>query len=247
MIANYHTHSRWCKHATGEFSDYFKKAVELGFKEIAMTDHVCHRYSWCWLDFNDIGEFDAQLNAAIEEYRDRIKILKGFECEYLPEEMDTYRYLRDELGYEFLIMGQHCDSTGRINAFNITKPDEVKAYGQSVCEGLATGMFKMLAHPDVFLIEYKNWDRTCEEIFHDIFTTCESLRIPIEINTNGYRGKRGYPSFEMLEFSKRYDLRYLINSDAHDPEHLYDEPVKACEREVAEHGIHVCETFDETK
>ena len=27
MIANYHTHTRWCRHATGEIEDYIQEAV----------------------------------------------------------------------------------------------------------------------------------------------------------------------------------------------------------------------------
>ncbi|MCR5743487.1 MAG: PHP domain-containing protein [Lachnospiraceae bacterium] len=244
MIANYHTHSRWCRHAVGEFTDYFQRAVELGFKEIAMTDHVSHKHSWCWLPWEDIEPFDRDLNRAIELYGDKIKIYKGFECEYLPEEMENYKYLKEELGYEFLIMGQHCDKTGQINSFNLTKPDELKAYGDSVCEGLLTGYFKLLAHPDVIFSKYPvMWDKTCEEVFGDVFELCEKLQIPVEINVNGFRDNRGYPNPELFKFSRKYDLIYMINTDAHDPAKLYDDKVAECEQWCRDLGLPITQLY----
>ena len=43
MQANYHTHTRWCKHATGEIEDYIEAAIGAGLKELAITGHVPHK------------------------------------------------------------------------------------------------------------------------------------------------------------------------------------------------------------
>ena len=42
MIANYHTHTRWCRHATGEIEDYIREAVRKGLRAVAITEHVPH-------------------------------------------------------------------------------------------------------------------------------------------------------------------------------------------------------------
>lgn len=42
MIANYHTHTRWCRHATGEIEDYIQEAVRKGLRAVATTEHVPH-------------------------------------------------------------------------------------------------------------------------------------------------------------------------------------------------------------
>ena len=42
MIANYHTHTRWCRHATGEIEDYIQEAVRKGLRAVAITEHVPH-------------------------------------------------------------------------------------------------------------------------------------------------------------------------------------------------------------
>ena len=43
VSANYHTHNRWCKHASGEIEDYVKVAIERGLEVLAITDHVPHK------------------------------------------------------------------------------------------------------------------------------------------------------------------------------------------------------------
>ena len=96
MIANYHTHSRWCGHAVGEIEDYIRAALSEGFEELAVTEHVPHRgdpdrHRMPWADFLP---FNRALNRAIEEYGDRISLLKGFECEYMPERMDDVKVFR---------------------------------------------------------------------------------------------------------------------------------------------------------
>ena len=37
---NYHTHMKYCNHATGDTVDYVNKAIQLGFSELGMSDHA---------------------------------------------------------------------------------------------------------------------------------------------------------------------------------------------------------------
>ena len=40
LKANYHTHLVYCGHAEGHAEDYIKKAIELGFDELGISDHA---------------------------------------------------------------------------------------------------------------------------------------------------------------------------------------------------------------
>ena len=225
MIANYHTHSRWCGHAVGEIEDYIRTALSEGFEELAVTEHVPHRgdpdrHRMPWADFLP---FNRALNRAIEEYGDRISLLKGFECEYMPERMDDYRMFREEYGYGIMILGHHnVGPDHSIFMFARNKPDyAVRMYADEVCEGLETGFFDFLAHPELLLMNYApGFDKESERSLRQIYACCEKLHIPVEINGAGYVSGRPYPSAEALEMSKEYDLTYIINMDAHDPELL---------------------------
>ena len=46
LKTNYHTHCYLCGHAEGLPSDYIKKAIELGFSEIGISDHGPLLPSW---------------------------------------------------------------------------------------------------------------------------------------------------------------------------------------------------------
>ncbi|MBQ8994935.1 MAG: PHP domain-containing protein [Oscillospiraceae bacterium] len=248
MIANYHTHNRWCRHAVGEIEDYIEVAVQENFIELGMTDHVPHsdnldprRIQW-----EEIDEYDSLLNAAIERYSDRIHVIKGFECEYYPECMDEYYMLRDKYGYELLILGQHRCGPNRVyDAFSRTKTaKEMHVYADAVCDGINTGLFQFLCHPDLALQGYRNgFDKEAESVMKQIFEECEKHDLPVEINGNGAYDKRDYPNKEAFLLSKDYDLRYLINMDAHDPRYLRKDVVVVAEQFAADLGIEVMPTF----
>lgn len=228
MQANYHTHSKWCRHGKGEIEEYIEEAIRCGLQEIAITEHVPHRPpESSWIPWEQFPAYDEALNRAVEVYSDRIRVIKGFECEYYPGEMDTYREFRDKYGYQLLILGHHrCGKRKEIDVFGPKGAAELHIYADEVCEGLETGIFCFLAHPDCVFEKYpRQWDQDCEAAMRQIFQTCEKLKIPVEINSNGLRGKRRYPSEEAFLVSKEYHLQYLISSDAHAPEYVYD---KAC-------------------
>lgn len=242
MIANYHTHTKWCNHAKGEAEDYIKEAIRLGLKEIAITDHVPHqdnrdpsRMKW-----EEFEEYNRLLDEAIEKYKDQITIYKGFECEYAPEALDFYRKLINEYNCQIMVLGQHfCGDRRYYNAFYNMDENGLSIYADTVCEALESELFSFLAHPDVVLYSYPQWDKHCEKAMRQIFKTCERLQIPIEINGLGFRTNRPYPNWEMLNISKEYKLTYLINSDAHTPDGLYPNKLLELEERAKSMGLHI--------
>lgn len=242
MISNYHTHTRWCRHGTGEIEDYISKAIELGMKEIAITEHVPLKGNpdSSRMLFEEFNAYNREFDQVIEKYQEQINIIKGFEAEYYPEEMDWYRYLREVRGYELFVLGQHrSDRRGGIDYFAPKGEREIRLYGDKVIEGLSTGFFEILAHPDMFLTNHYNGrlDEVSKETMKKIFKTCEKENVPVEINANGFRTGRPYPNQDIFQISKEYDLRYLINADAHDPKALGDEYILEAERFAESLGI----------
>ena len=122
---------------------------------------------------------------------------------------------------------------------------EMKQYADEVIEGLRTGLFTFLAHPDVPFCGYTGSADFALEQMGRIFAVCEELGIPVEINANGYRDGRAYPDRRVWELSRQYKLTWLINSDAHEVAHLCDEAgVGGTEAFARELGIPVTEWFD---
>ena len=234
MQANYHTHTRWCKHATGEIEDYIEAAIGAGLKELAITERVPHKYNLGprRIQWEGFDAYNEALEAAIHKYHADIRVIKGFECEYYPESLDAYCMFKERYGYKLLILGQHRSGKNReYDNFAVKSVKEMQIYADEVCAGLETGLFTFLAHPELALQGYPHvWDKECERVMRQIYTVCESKNIPVEINANGFWDHRAYPSRDALILSKDYKLRYLINSDAHRPDYLCGEPVAAVER-----------------
>lgn len=246
MIANYHTHTKWCNHAKGEAEDYIREAIRLGLKEIAITDHVPHidnsdsaRMRW-----EEFEAYNQLLDKTIEKYKHQITIYKGFECEYEPDALDFYKTLINKYDYTVMVLGQHsCGKNRKYNVFDNMNEEGLIIYAETVCTALRSGMFSYLAHPDVILYSYPQWDSHCEQAMRKIFQVCEELKIPIEINGLGYHSNRPYPNWEMLKLSKEYKLNYLINSDAHRPEHIYPSKIRELEEKAEAFGLHVLQTL----
>lgn len=247
MRANYHTHSRWCRHGKGEISEYIEEAIRHGLEEIAMTEHVPHEHGHSWIYWDQFPAYDEELNKVVKGYQDQIKVIKGFECEYYPEDLDAYRRFQEDYGYELLILGQHqCGAHKEIDAFSCHTAYQLHVYADAVCKGLETGLFRFLAHPDCGLNGYENvWDKECESVMAQIFQACEELKIPVEINANGVRDHRKYPCEEAFRLSKKYDLKYLVNADAHAPEYLCDDAVRKAEEFAGRLGITLCGTLSD--
>lgn len=248
MQANYHTHTRWCKHATGEIEDYIEAAIGAGLKELAITEHVPHKDNLDArrIQWEEFAAYDQALESAIQKYRTDIRVIKGFECEYYPEALDTYQMFKEQFGYKLLILGQHRSGKNReYDNFAVKTEREMQIYADEVCKGLETGLFTFLAHPELALQGYPYaWDEACERVMRQIYSMCEHRNIPVEINANGFWDHRAYPSRDALILSKEYKLRYLINSDAHRPDYLCGEPVAAVEVFAKEIGLPITEFLE---
>ncbi|MDR0389395.1 MAG: histidinol-phosphatase [Spirochaetaceae bacterium] len=241
MTANYHTHTRWCRHGSGEIEDYIKEAVVRGLSELAITEHVPlpgdpdSRRMYC----GELDAFDREFNGLIKKYSGRITVRKGLECEYYPDLLGYYRDLKEKRGYEILLLGQHTSIDRSLDNFALSRPKEVLRYADEVIEGLETGLFTFLAHPDVPIAGYGRVDDAFLEAMDAIFSACERLGIPAEINANGLLHERGYPCREAWKLAANYRLDCLVSADAHHVENLVCPSVGQCEAMARELGLTV--------
>ncbi|MDR0597494.1 MAG: PHP domain-containing protein [Treponema sp.] len=231
MVANYHTHTRWCRHGSGEIEEYIRAGIEGGLRELAFTEHIPLPGDPDRLRMrcDELDAFDRDLNDLIAKYASAIRIRKGLECEYYPDLLEYYEDLRDRLGYEILLLGQHTSTDRRLDYFAISRPKDIGRYADEVCRGLETGFFTFLAHPDVPINSYLNPDRPFMDAMARIFRLCEERDIPVEINANGQGRRRGYPCREVWELARNYKLRVLVCADAHHVPDLICKSVTQCE------------------
>ncbi len=239
MIANYHTHTFRCKHAKGQDEEYILRAIEGGLKILGFSDHApvncVEGYNGWWrVQPEDAEEYIESLKALREKYKDKIKIYIGFEMEYYPELFDKmYSYVKS-LGAEYIILGEHYigsewDGSIHSNREGHTEEDLIK-YTDLLIEGMKTGKYLYVAHPDMFRFDgddefyAKESERLCR--------AAKELDVPLELNMLGIFDNRNYPNEKFLKVAGKIGCKMIFGFDAHEPYRAYDDKSLAKAQEL---------------
>ncbi len=231
LKTNYHTHHYRCKHASGTINEYIDFAIENNFDELGISCHVPYRdrrMDWDRMDYSQLELYFKEIDEAKEKYKS-IRVIKGLECEYYKDSHDYYLQLKEMTDY--LILGQHYlfKKNGDIlGSLSLETREDIYQYKDDIIVGIKTGIFDLVAHPDLYMSIYPKWDKDCEIIAREIIEACIEMNIPMEFNANGLRYKnRDYPNNEFWKLvSKDYrEAKVFIGSDAHVPRALADDYV----------------------
>jgi histidinol-phosphatase (PHP family) len=238
MKSNYHTHNYRCNHAEGSIEDYIQEAINAGFDEIGISDHLPHPGknidNTYRMKYEELSEYFNEIDETIKEYGSKISIKKGIECEYFEDYDWLYKELREKYKVDYLILGVHFfPHNGRwYYVTDISQsPEMLESYTDHAVRSIKSGIFSYIAHPDLFGLGYINWDEHSIKAARRILKAAEEIDLPIEINVNGLRkpmisynkGKRHkYPMEDFWSLVKEYDVRVIIGIDAHNPCELHD-------------------------
>ncbi len=221
MIANYHTHTFRCHHASGIEREYIEAAVAAGFEEIGFSDHAPMPfdegyYSGFRMRFDEFEDYCNTLVKLREEYRDRIKVRIGLESEYYPRLFPKLLQHLENTPVEYLILGQHFtdnETDGMFSGTATENPEHLTRYVNQVIEGMQTGCFTYVAHPDLF---HFTGDR--DFFGAELLRLCNRARelgIPMEVNFLGIWDHRHYPSVPYLDALAKSGCRVILGCDAH--------------------------------
>ena len=224
MLANYHTHTPRCNHAQGSEREYIEKAIEQGFSVLGFSDHTPQPYpkdfvSSIRMGMDEIEEYTSTLVALREEYKDRIKILIGYEVEYTRKYFEPLLAELRKFPLDYIIQGQHFapdEVNGAYMGFKTDDEDRLKAYVDLTIEGMKSGEFLYLAHPD--LINFTGDDETYKKHMVHIVEASLEYDIPLEVNMLGFVEKRNYPCARFFEMASEMGARFVIGCDAHKPQ-----------------------------
>ena len=188
---NFHTHNYRCEHAAGNVEDYVKVAIKEGYTELGISDHapMPEYYENNRMKEEDFDGYLKEIEEAQEKYGNKIKIYKSLEIEYFLEFLEKYDKYRKKLDY--LVLGLHAfrkpgDSTN-YNAWKIKTGEDVLDYAKYMAEAIESGKFDYIAHPDLYVINYRNWDESCEKAARIISEAAEKMNVPLEVNANGIK------------------------------------------------------------
>ncbi|MCR4911167.1 MAG: histidinol-phosphatase [Bacilli bacterium] len=233
---NYHTHTYRCGHAVGKEEEYILSAINMGIKRLGISDHIFlphHSQLGIRGDIDELDGYLSSLKYLREKYKDKIEIKIGFEAEYLPSYLSYYQSLLDNHDIDYLILGQHCYEENDELKYYFRKDQLIDGfirYVDDVIKGMETGLFKYVAHPDLFYNSCKDLDfYELEKGSRRIIEKAIELNIPLEINMCGMRKKNydpntHYPSNFFFILAREYQgVKFVYGVDAHDPEWInYD-------------------------
>lgn len=240
MLANYHAHTQRCQHAKGEDREYVEQAIKGGIKVLGFSDHC----PWIFDDGHISGtrmlpsqldDYFTSLTDLKKEYASDIKIYIGFESEYIPELMEAQNKLLADYPVEYMIMGQHFlerEPYGAYTGFETADEAVLKKYVDLCIEGMETGKYVYVAHPD--LLNYTGPDEIYTKHFTRLCTYLKERDIPVEINQLGFEQGRHYPSEKFFAIAQKIGNTAIIGCDAHIPQALSAlETQRSC-RKIAE-------------
>lgn len=229
MKYNYHTHTARCFHANGKDEEYVLSAIEAGFDEIGFSDHTPWNFngfvSHMRMHESELEEYCESIKNLTEKYKDKISIKLGLECEYFPKYLPWLESEIENKGIDYIILGHHFCGDEQTGAYNgaLRTPKELYAYRDDVLEAMESGLFSYVAHPDIFMRGYDEFDSHCEKISIDIISKAIETDTPLEFNLLGLRhgvadGKPGYPHPKFWEIASQMKPKAIVGIDAHYPD-----------------------------
>lgn len=228
MISNYHTHTKRCRHASGEDEEYVQAALDRGLQILGFADHSPYifpgdYYSTMRMPMNELEDYVSSVLALREKYAGQIQIRLGLELEYYPGCFgETLKALKEQ-PLDYLLLGQHAlgdEKDDYLTGWPTEDEKILKRYVRQTIEGLHTGAFSCFAHPDI--IKFVGDPKVYRYHMRTLIREAKDCAIPLEFNLLGLQTHRNYPNRLFWELVAEENASAIIGFDAHNPAVLRD-------------------------
>lgn len=246
---NFHTHTYRCNHAYGKDEEYVVSAIKYGYEELGFSDHSCWQYDSSYIPrvrmtVEAFSDYKASVLSLKEKYKEFIDIKLGMEAEYFPDYIDWMLDFCIENEIDYLILGNHYYKSDEDGVyFGHCGYEWVDDYFDLCEEGLKTGMYSYLAHPELILRSFI-WDDHIAQRFDHLCRLCKELDIPLEYNALGMEanermGLNAYPYPDFWEIAGKYHNKAIIGMDAHNPQHLSKKIYKKALKNLQQYDVEI--------
>ena len=255
---NYHTHTKRCNHAIGEDKEYVEAAIKANYKGLGFSDHVMLPgvfNSGVRGDYTLKEDYFSSIRKLQEEYKDKIEIYLGFECEYSKQYVKYYKELLDSKQVDYLIFGNHNLYFKNGERYYTKKSNKqyLQRYLKKALKGIRTGLFKVMAHPDIFMGSVP-WNNDSKKVATAICKEAKKYNVALEINCGCIINEEPMPRFGELrwrypyikfwEIAKKYNNTVVVGVDAHNPNALTSDRIKLAHKLAKDVGIVITEKLD---
>ena len=242
MLTDYHVHlrpdERECtaaEHFTvGNAERYKDVAAGRGVEELGVAEHV-YRFRAA-LEVWEHPFWREWANDDLDDYcgfvREETDLRLGIECDFVAGREDRIANFLDEREWDYVVGSVHfvADDAVDMEQWSVwgrgQSPETVwERYFETVAEAARTGMFDIMAHPDLV----KVWGGDAPQPGGDLRRYYEPAiegflegGVAVEVSTAGLRKPVGeiYPSRSFLEEAVGAGLPVALSSDAHTPDQL---------------------------
>jgi histidinol-phosphatase (PHP family) len=249
MLTDYHLHLRPDEDGT-DFDRYFTAenveryraaAADRGIEELGVSEHV-YRFRQA-LDLWRHPLWLENANDDLDEYCEFVRstsLRLGVECDYVPGAEGRTAVMLEARDFDYVVGSVHflgedaVDHPGWDVWEGAGDPDEVwRRYFESLAECARSGLFDILAHPDLV----KVWggsrplpERDLRHFYEPAVAAIAESGIAVEVSTAGLRKPVGelYPAHGFAEMCVEAGASFALSSDAHLPEQVgfaYDRAV----------------------
>lgn len=243
-LTNYHSHCSFCD-GRAPFEEFVKEAITQGFYSYGVSSHAPLPFPTQWtMEWEQMETYLDEFKNLRSKYADEIELYVGLEIDYLNEESNPSVASFTELPLDYRIGSVHLlyDAAGEVvdidcspavfkervdRHFNGDVLRVVRMYFDRLFRMVELGGFDVLGHADKM-----HYNASCyhpglldepwyEALMKDYFSLVASRGYLVEINTKAYDSLGTfYPNSRYWELMKEYQIKVLVNSDAHYPERI---------------------------
>ncbi len=243
-LTNYHSHCSFCD-GRAPFEEFVKEAISQGFYSYGVSSHAPLPFPTQWtMEWEQMEAYLDEFKNLRSKYADEIELYVGLEIDYLNEESNPSVARFTELPLDYRIGSVHLlyDAAGEVvdidcspavfkervdRHFNGDVLRVVRMYFDRLFRMVELGGFDILGHADKM-----HYNASCyhpglldepwyEALMKDYFSLVASRGYLVEINTKAYDSLGTfYPNSRYWELMKEYQIKILVNSDAHYPERI---------------------------
>lgn len=229
MRIDIHNHTTLCNHATGTTEEYIKRAIELKIDIFGFSEHAPMNFDQHYrLKLEDKKFYENDVLSLREKYKQDIKILLGYEVDYLKGDYILDEVLNSKVDYligsvHFINDGWGFDNPEFIGQYKSKNIDTIwEDYFEAITDMAKSNKFDIVGHLDLIKVFKFLPQKDIKSIANKALKQIKKANMTIEINSAGFRKPIGeqYPSKELLELCYELDIPITFSSDAHSVEQV---------------------------
>lgn len=231
-LADYHVHTARCGHAVGRIEEYVERAIAAGLSEVGFSDHLF--LYWLPAERRDptLGMAEWELDAYIQDVErmrrtyPEITVRLAIEADYVPGHERQLETILRRYDWDYVLGSVHFlgdwgfDDARYVDGYRRWDIDDLyHHYFDTVCAGVETGLFDVVAHLDLVKKFGFRPPGPLDALYRQVAARLARTGVAVEVNTSGLRKPCAelYPAPDLLRACFEAGLPATLSSDAHDP------------------------------